>query len=677
MQRKTPLFAALLSAATLAALASPVDIKINGVTYRQFSSTLDATSGAHVYLNASNDVAQTDVRATQRSLGYREVTYKTALFNTLAFTSASSSVDAGGTTSYNFGKVSTKTTVPGYWANKDVPIIIGPDGKAYITDGHHTVAGFLATNHDHSKSLIPGLDHPIIGHVIATYYDVGTGPVAPTDVFWKALLSSNNAFLYGRSGNGLAIPADAGYAGLQPLMPSALSMPLIPGTRGSGAMMNDPYRSLTWGLADGITLAATNKGKALKGFSKINSLGSAMPRPDINFVEFYWADFLRNRVIWDDGKAGSALGTNTAVFTTAANGQANLIAAPISFFASVANATALAKSEVYRDQFGRTIGDYAGSQYSDNTRVWAQASIRNGLAKQGDTYHMFLIDGATIQGDLTPSALTGVVNSLHIDTTAGLFVAGSLANFRSIAVNSGASILTNWKDALPQLPNSLLTIPAGSGAVVFTGRNDYTQLTSLALDAGSLELNTPADVDLAAVITGKGAFLKSGVARLTLSGASPFSGAVSVKEGTLVVDGALASAVVSVSSGATLSGIGKVGAASNSGIVSPGGNSTGSLAVAGDFTQGSSGALLVQLGGVDTGSHDTLVVQGIAQLGGTLVLQPLNGYTPKQGDTYKLITAQSVSGSFAAVSNHLGKGLDFRISVEDGVVVIVFTGQHR
>jgi autotransporter-associated beta strand protein len=659
----------LTSALLLSGIAhaqSTALIKVNGVTYTPFDATLDASSGAHVFLNASSDPAQTAVRATQRSLGYREVTYKTALFNTLAFTTATTSV-AGSTTTYDFGTANAKTTVIGYWANKDVPIVIGPDGNAYITDGHHTTAGFLQTNLANPTYIIPGYDHPVIGHVVASYYDPAKGPVAPTDAFWTSMMAVNNAMLFGPSGNQLAIATDPGYTGLRPLAASSTPMPKVPGNLGSSAMTNDNYRSLTWGLADGILKSATDSaGKGIKGFSKANSLSPLTPQPDINFVEFFWADFLRNRVVWTDTAAGTALGSDASVYNTAANGQANLIGAPISFFAAVANGTALAKSEVYRDQYGRSIADYTGAAYSDNARSWATSSIANGLAKKGDNYHMYLLDNSTVAGDLTPSALDGVTNTLHVDTTAGQTVAGALKNFTTIQVNAGASISTTWKDSLPALPNSLLTIPAGTGAVVFTGANDYAKLATLAISAGTLEINNPADATLPAVLTGSGGFIKSGTKTLTLSGTSTFTGATTVKAGTLLVSGKLAGSKVALSQGASLTGTGTVGATTNAGLVAPGGTGIGALTIAGDFTQAPTGVLNLQVGGAAAGQYDTLVVQGAAHLGGSLVLENINGYVPRDGDAYNFISATSIDGAFTSVINPLGNALGYSLSTAGG-----------
>ena len=210
---------------------------------------------------------------------------------------------------------------------------------------------------------------------------------------------------------------------------------------------------------------------------------------DTNFVEFYWADFLRNRITWDDTKVGSALGSGQS--------DANLIKAPLSFFVAVANGIALGKSELYRDRFGRSLADYDNAAYAGNTQAWANASIGNGLAKAGETYHMYLRDDSTIVGDITPSALS--INKMHIDTTAGMTIAGSMKNMNSVTINGGGSILTSWRDAALNSFNSTLTLSAGTNKVTLTAPNSYTGTTDVM--AGTLALVGAGSIGQSSAIT--------------------------------------------------------------------------------------------------------------------------------------------------------------------------------
>ena len=488
---KTLLGTIILLTGTMAS-ADETDIKVNANTYVPFSSGLPA--GTNIYLNADSNGALNQVNATQRSLGYREVTYKAAFSTSLAWSPLAQAniTTSAGVTTYDYsGQSNIATDLVGFWTSKNLPIVIGPDGKAYTTDGHHTTAGYLASTPAVPRTVLPGLEHVVIGHVVANYYNPAA-PSAPNDAFWLARAAENNAYLFGPSGNVLSQPGDPGYgAATQPILPSTLAMPTVPGTAG---MSSDPYRSLSWGMVDGIIKSATTSaGVKIAGFKKTNP---ATPGVDTNFVEFYWSDFMRNRVTWDDTKTGTALGSGQP--------DANLIKAPVSFMAAVANGIALAKSEVYRDQFGRTVGDYDNAAYAGNTQTWAHASIVNGLAKAGETYHMYLLDDSTVAGDITPSALS--TNRLHIDTTAGQTIAGSLKNFSSVTINAGGTLQTAWKDAALNASNSVLTIPAGTGTVTLTGISTYTGITTVAggtlalAGAGSISLSSRIEVNSGAAL---------------------------------------------------------------------------------------------------------------------------------------------------------------------------------
>ncbi len=493
---------------------------VNGSYYQQFSAGLAVGTKVWIDVGTSNSV----VRATQRSLGYREVDYKKQFFNSLTFSGVTPDTDAFGNIILNYGSLSTSATLAGYLVKKNLPIIAGPDGNAYITDGHHTTAGFLSTN---GAALIPGRSN---------YIMLGTTALNPSSqtvvngTLWSDFAAANDAYLYGSSGNILTQPDDIGYSGLQPLIASGSInvMPVIPGTI---SMANDKYRSLTWGAADGIVKTATSlSGGKVPGYLKANSNPGAASGSEVNFVEFFWADFLRNRVMWND---------NAAVTS------ANLINAPVSFFAATANAIALSRSEKYLDQYGRSLTDYTGSNYGATTQSWANASLTNGLAVAGDTYNMFLTDDVTIQGDILPSAVDGVTNNLSINTGTGMAIAGAIQNFTSIAINTGGSLTIDWKDssvnAMSQ--NKLLTIAAGSANVVFSGDNDYSKLSNLVIGAGTLTINTgssSSDPVIWGDISGAGSLVKSGSGatgseKLTLSGANTFSGGVRLEEGMLVL----------------------------------------------------------------------------------------------------------------------------------------------
>ena len=85
------------------------------------------------------------------------------------------------------------------------------------------------------------------------------------------------------------------------------------------------------------------------------------------------------------------------------------------------------------------------------------------------------------------------------------------------------------------------------------------------------------------------------------------------------------------------------------------------LTVKGNYTQSSSGTLVIAYGGSAATQHTTLAVQGQANLGGTLRLIQVNGARLNTGDIVPIVTATGgVNGTFATVTgaNLLGEGVN-------------------
>jgi hypothetical protein len=87
----------------------------------------------------------------------------------------------------------------------------------------------------------------------------------------------------------------------------------------------------------------------------------------------------------------------------------------------------------------------------------------------------------------------------------------------------------------------------------------------------------------------------------------------------------------------------------NGGLISPG-SSTGALTIDGNYRQSYSplgtfyGELLIELAAAS--QYDQLVVSGTATLDGTLTLSLIDGFTPSIGQTFTVLTADDVDGTF-------------------------------
>lgn len=154
------------------------------------------------------------------------------------------------------------------------------------------------------------------------------------------------------------------------------------------------------------------------------------------------------------------------------------------------------------------------------------------------------------------------------------------------------------------------------------------------------------DATFAGVIADDGttSIIKVGTGKWTLSGTSIYTGATTISNGTLQVDGALGATPVTVY--ATLIGNGTLGGTvtvESGGTLSPG-------ASIGQLTIGDSLTLLV--GGTNfmeidksNGTNDFITAANSITYGGTLVVTNLGG-TLAEGDRFKVFDSASYSGAF-------------------------------
>jgi ELWxxDGT repeat protein len=86
----------------------------------------------------------------------------------------------------------------------------------------------------------------------------------------------------------------------------------------------------------------------------------------------------------------------------------------------------------------------------------------------------------------------------------------------------------------------------------------------------------------------------------------------------------------------------------NAGIVAPG-NSPGILNITGAFIN--QGTLQIELGGLTVGTqYDRLAVSGAFTAGGTLAISKVNGFGFAAGQSFTIVTAASVTGTFSSIT---------------------------
>jgi autotransporter-associated beta strand protein len=157
-----------------------------------------------------------------------------------------------------------------------------------------------------------------------------------------------------------------------------------------------------------------------------------------------------------------------------------------------------------------------------------------------------------------------------------------------------------------------------------------------------------------------GSLVKVGSGTLMLTGTNTYSGATTVNAGTLFVNGSIANSAVTVNSGATLAGIGTVGATTiNSGGIFAPGTSPGTMTVQGNLAFQSGALYLVQVD-PSTASSTNVTAGGSAALAGTVQAAFASGsymsrtYTilsaagGLNGTTFNTLTTTNLPAGFTA-----------------------------
>ena len=103
---------------------------------------------------------------------------------------------------------------------------------------------------------------------------------------------------------------------------------------------------------------------------------------------------------------------------------------------------------------------------------------------------------------------------------------------------------------------------------------------------------------------------------------------------------------------------------------------TGKLAITGAYTQTAAGALDANIAGASSGQFNVLNVTGAATIGGTLNIGLLDKFVPAVGDTFEILTAKKVTGTFATVNGtKINDSEHFTVTYnEDNVTLTVVSG---
>jgi len=135
--------------------------------------------------------------------------------------------------------------------------------------------------------------------------------------------------------------------------------------------------------------------------------------------------------------------------------------------------------------------------------------------------------------------------------------------------------------------------------------------------------------------------------------------------------------------GGVLAGIGAVAKRTENlgGVVAPGSaggiGTVGTLSITiGEFVQGPAGVLDIDLGAPADSSvnpGDRVAVTGAAIIDGTLRVRIVKGFVPSPGESFAVLTASSVSGTFTTIES-IDHCEPFEVAYGPSSVSVVFTG---
>lgn len=155
------------------------------------------------------------------------------------------------------------------------------------------------------------------------------------------------------------------------------------------------------------------------------------------------------------------------------------------------------------------------------------------------------------------------------------------------------------------------------------------------------------------------------------------SGEVTNHDGTLTVVG---DSFTNQADG-RISGVGEIdfnqttSTPQNDGVWAPG-LSAGKMRVDGNWAQGAGGTLEIELGGYlqDT-EYDHLEIDDTATLDGEVLIHTINGFKPKFGDLFTVLSAGSINGTFSAVTVQgdlpLGYGIEMVYTATSAIAQVV------
>ena len=352
----------------------------------------------------------------------------------------------------------------------------------------------------------------------------------------------------------------------------------------------------------------------------------------------------------DTSTAGRAIFTNNGGLSASAEGGL------IEFFddSTAGNAT-------FTNHGGQVAGaDGADVEFNDNSSAGSATFINNGGAAPGAEYGVTgFYDNSTAgngtfinNGSAFDDPNAGGRTEFNNNSSAG---AATLIANGGVGAGGGAIVFfgdsTGGTARVQVFGNGKLEISGHNAPGVTIGSLEGTGNVFLGANNLTVGSNNRSTIFSGVIQDGGlnggvgGSLTKIGTGKLTLTGNNTYTGGTIIENGYLQVGSPWA-----LGDGDVRVRVGVLGAYA----------SQRDINVRGDYFQSgfsnpgsySGGMLQLRLDGTGPGQFDRLVVTGAAHLGGELVIVSNNGFLPKLGDRFTIVTAgRGVSGRFAELED--------------------------
>jgi hypothetical protein len=356
------------------------------------------------------------------------------------------------------------------------------------------------------------------------------------------------------------------------------------------------------------------------------------------------------------------------------------------------------------------MGDGTNNAYNNQPSIGSNFDSSGFFVNESNiegTGQITLVQGITNKGvinDNVPVGSAGLVLSFGNEGSSGIINQGTIEAsnggkvqfYPDVSFDNPGTLTAAAKSTI-FINNNFVNLSNGTltgGTYNVTGTleipgNITTNDAKIVLTGKASQILNPNSNALAGFVTNasKGSFELKGSQSFTSAGTFTNQGAISISKGSIftvgsggtylqsegrtTVNGKLAlstteeridesdsesdpaAADIRIAKGSLLGNGGTIAAhVSSSGTVIPAASltTTGKLGITGAYTQTAAGALDANIAGASSGQFNLLTVGGAASLGGTLNIGLLNKFVPAVGDTFEILTARKVTGTFATVN---------------------------